>query len=139
MKKLILSVLLFLVSSPVFADTPVFVHLTSATSQGVNVTSGTAVRVDNYNGQGEGKMDHRTEFFLQNSDSADSLFCAFDVNVSSIVGNADYGREIKFGKSVNIAMDYRMQYHCIAADAAGNAGIDIHAEQATNSEAIHEN
>ena len=137
--KIILSALLAFISIPVMADTPVYVHLTSATSQGMNISTNTATRVDNYNGVGEGLMSLRNQILVENQDTTYSIWCAFDANVSSITGNADAGRELKAGKIFNIAMDYRMSYYCYPADGAGNNGVNLHVEQGTEKESIHEN
>lgn len=66
------------------AATDVHVRVSSAMPSRVVVTTGTAIRVDNWNNGVQGTIvDPRVAVCIQNHDSADNIFIGFDSTVST--------------------------------------------------------
>lgn len=120
----------------VFAATNTYVELSTMTSRTITVSSGsTATRVDNFAGEGEGLLNLRNEVLLQNQDSADSIFCDYEVGVSTDSANSsDAGYQIPGGSpggTRNLSIGPNISYFCVAVDAAGAAGVRLRVEQAS--------
>ena len=56
---------------------------------------------------------------LYNDDSANPAWCAFTLNVSTIPGNANYGRKIPAGTAWVLAVPDALKVWCRSAVAAG--------------------
>lgn len=116
------------------ASTDVNLVISTAAWSGVNVTTGTVVRVDNFKFGTRPTVDStRIGIEVQNLDSADSIFCGYDASVTTTTATVlqanSIGKEIKSGDVVYIGLLRQASYHCRAVDAAGSAGVWIHLEQ----------
>ena len=132
MRSIIFSLSLLFLSSNLFASELTYMEISTVTYRTIFVTTGTTIQVDNFDGEGEGLMSLRNEILVQNLDSANSIFCAYDTNVTTttIIGSKA-GKEITPGGVVNISIGPSISYHCQAADAAGTSAIPVHIEQAS--------
>src|SRR3990167_9481 len=135
MKKILLASLLGIAfCNKAEASTDVNLVISSATTSGVCVTTGTVVRIDDKIRGTTGTINStRIGIEVQNQDSADSIYCGYDTNVTTTtVTNAQavaIGKEIKAGDVVYIGLLRVAQYNCIAVDAASTSCAWIHLEQ----------
>lgn|SRR3990167_1705371 len=143
----IISMLFWLLLPSICLASDFEISFSSAVGSGVIVTTGTAIRVDNWiNGSqnGTSTIKHagvgifvsldRTNILVQNQDSADDIYCDFASGVSTTTVSA--GQRGRIGRIIdqanvetNIGCDFSCQYWCLAVDAAGAAGVLIRLEQ----------
>lgn len=113
----------------------VYVTISSPTFAGVTVTSGTAVRVDNWltpNSSGnavQGVLAGRTEVLLSPPTGGQTIWWGYSVNVTSYPASNLYGTELLGGSKANPAISSVVPIYAIAADAAGAAGQRINMQQ----------
>ena len=113
-----------------FAATDVHVVISTAFHSRVVVTTGTVIRVDNWNAGSQGTgaanlLPGRVSFLLQNLDSAGCVFCNHTTAVSSDTAQSGVGTKVCADEIVTVGMLRGLRMDCIAADAAGADGAVI--------------
>lgn len=134
MKKL-LFVIMWALAGDAWASTDVNLVISSVTHTGIRVSTGaTADRVDNRShGVAATIPSSRIGIELQNLDSADDLYCAYETDFTTATTTEalgqDIGKRISPGDIVYIGLLRHAQYHCRGVDAAGTGGVWVHVEQ----------
>lgn len=115
-----------------YCVTQTFVEVSSVTYRTITVSSGTQVRVDNFNGAGEGLLTTRNELLIQNLDASDKIYCAYDSSVSSDTVNSNKaGWFLEAAEKRNLNLGVNLTLNCIAEDSAGTSGVRLHVTQAS--------
>ena len=134
MKKL-LFVIMCALAGEAWASTDVNLVISSVTHSGVRISTGaTSVRVDNLvHGSTITIPSSRIGIELQNQDSADDVYCAYETDFTTATTTQglgeDIGKQISSDDVVFIGLLRQAQYNCRAVDAAGTGGVWIHVEQ----------
>lgn len=139
MKKILLALAFVAVASVARAGTPVSVEISSAIVSGLSVTTGTVIRVDNWN-KGASQTDvnystkttiiaNRIGITIQNQDSADNIYCDYNATVSTAAASAQVGTLIEPGDNAYFACPNWMYVYCQAVDAAGASGVRVNLKQ----------
>jgi len=102
--------------------------ISSGAYAGVSVSTYTPTRMDNILiGGGEGIINSRAEIKVHNyRDNLYSLYCGFDVNVSTDIDSVYAGEEIAPGMSIVVTLGSKMAYYCLVD---GAVSIRVHVQQ----------
>lgn len=136
--KKLLGLLLFL-AGPAYAGTDVAVSISSAIPSGLTITTGTAIRADYWNrGNYATSVNYSTMtsvirdrigVTIQNLDTANNIYCDYNISVSTIVVNANIGTMIEPGDHVYFGLPAFIPLYCKAVDAAGASGVRTNVKQ----------
>jgi len=132
MKAILLLACLGFWARPAAAQTPMVVTASTFTYSGVRVSTGTPIRIDNWNAGSIYLMNGRSEVLFGVPTGGQTIWWGYDVNVSTStnVSIPHFGMELLAGNKGDISAGSNVPIYAQTADAAGAGGQVIVVHQA---------
>ena len=117
------------------ASTDVQLVISSITTSGIAITSGTTVRIDNrVHGATVAVDSNRIGIEVQNQHASSNFWCAYDIDFTTATPNnatgLDLGKKVEPGDVLYVGLLRQASYFCMAGDFAAGTTVWAHVESA---------